>query len=199
MVLKHSLALTQTAASLGGDIDGALDQLRVPAHLVDRDGIVRWQNAKSVAFFGDIRGRFFTEMFAPEAQATARSEFTKKVLGTARATDFEAVIRSPSGGRVPVEIHSVAVQGGEQVVGVFGIVDLDATRSSPLPLRNGLTPRQYETLQALARGRSTKQIAEHSNLSPETVRNHVRAVLRELHVHSRLEAVAEARRRGLIN
>jgi DNA-binding CsgD family transcriptional regulator len=199
LVLKHSLALTQTAASLGGDIDDALDQLRVPAHFVDRDGIVRWQNAKSLAHFGDIRGRFFTEMFAPEAQPTARAEFTKKVLGTARATDFEAVIRSRSDGHVPVEIHSVAVENGEQVVGVFGIVDLDAARSSPPPLRNGLTPRQLETLQALARGMSTNQIAEASNLSRETVRNHVRGVLRALHVHSRLAAVAEGRRRGLVD
>jgi len=199
LVLKHSRALSQTAASLGGDLDDALDQLRVPAHLVDRDGIVRWQNAQSVALFGDIKGRFFTEMFAPEAQPTARAEFTKKVLGTARTTDFAAVIRNPSGGRVPVEIHSVAVEDGEQVVGVFGIVDVDGAPSSPLPLRNGLTPRQLETLQALARGCSTEQIAEARNLSRETVRNHVRGVLRALHVHSRLAAVAEARRRGLID
>jgi PAS domain S-box-containing protein len=199
LVLKHSLALTQTAASLGGDIDGAFDRLRVPAHLVDRDGIVRWQNAKSIAYFGDIRGRFFTEMFAPEARSTARAEFTKKVLGTARTTNFETVLRRPSGERVPVEIHSVAVESGERVVGVFGIVDLDAARSSPPPLRNGLTPRQLETLQALARGCSTEQIAEATNLARETVRNHVRGVLRALRVHSRLAAVAEARRRGLID
>jgi DNA-binding CsgD family transcriptional regulator len=199
LILKHSFALTETAASLGGDIDDALDQLRVPAHLVDSDGLVRWQNAKSVALFGDIRGRAFTEMFAPEARSTARPEFTKKVLGTARATDFEAVIRGLSGGRVPVEIHSVAVESGERVVGVFGIVDLEGARSRPPPLRNGLTPRQLEVLHALARGCSTEQIAEASNLSRETVRNHVRAILRALHVHSRLAAVAEARRRGLVD
>jgi DNA-binding NarL/FixJ family response regulator len=35
-------------------------------------------------------------------------------------------------------------------------------------------------------------------VSPETIRNHVRAILRALRVHSRLEAVAEAHRRGLV-
>jgi DNA-binding NarL/FixJ family response regulator len=50
-------------------------------------------------------------------------------------------------------------------------------------------------LRLLEHGRSTRQIAQQLHLSPETVRNHVRAVLRALGVHSRLEAVALARRR----
>ncbi len=45
-------------------------------------------------------------------------------------------------------------------------------------------------------GRSTRQIAEELHLSPETVRNHIRHVLRALGVHSRLEAVTLARRRS---
>jgi DNA-binding NarL/FixJ family response regulator len=48
-------------------------------------------------------------------------------------------------------------------------------------------------LRLLEHGRSTQQIAEELHLSPETVRNHVRHVLRNLGVHSRLEAVALAR------
>jgi DNA-binding NarL/FixJ family response regulator len=35
-------------------------------------------------------------------------------------------------------------------------------------------------------------------LSVETVRNHIRAVLRKLSAHSRLEAVANARKLGLL-
>ena len=194
------LALTQVATSLGGDLDDALDQLRVPAHLVDRSGLVRWQNAKSVAIFGDARGEHFTEMFAPEARPRARVEFTKKVLGTARTTVFATVLRRPTGERVPVEIHSVAVEDGRRVVGVFGIVAVGAARSGPVAFDDSrLTPRQLEALRALARGWSTIQIAEDTNLSRETVRNHIRALLRALGVHSRLAAVAEARRRGLID
>jgi DNA-binding CsgD family transcriptional regulator len=41
-------------------------------------------------------------------------------------------------------------------------------------------------------------MAESFNLSRETVRNHLRGLFRALQVHSRLEAVAEGRRRGLI-
>lgn len=55
-----------------------------------------------------------------------------------------------------------------------------------------LTPRQAEVLALLERGRTTKQIAEELHLSTETVRNHVRRLLRTMGAHSRLEAVAIA-------
>ena len=44
----------------------------------------------------------------------------------------------------------------------------------------------------LERGRTTKEIAEELHLSTETVRNHVRRLLRTMGAHSRLEAVAIA-------
>jgi DNA-binding NarL/FixJ family response regulator len=56
-----------------------------------------------------------------------------------------------------------------------------------------LTPRQVEVLRLLEQGRSTKQIAQELHLSYDTVKNHVRHLLRALGVHSRLEAVAIAR------
>jgi DNA-binding NarL/FixJ family response regulator len=57
-----------------------------------------------------------------------------------------------------------------------------------------LTPRQAQVLRLLERGRSTAQIAEELGLSRETVRNHIRRLLRALGASSRLEAVALARR-----
>jgi DNA-binding NarL/FixJ family response regulator len=52
-------------------------------------------------------------------------------------------------------------------------------------------------LEFLAGGQSTGQIAASLHLSRETIRNHVRDLMRALGTHSRIEAVAEARRRGL--
>jgi DNA-binding NarL/FixJ family response regulator len=49
-------------------------------------------------------------------------------------------------------------------------------------------------LELLERGLSTKQIAEQLHLSTETVRNHIRHLLRAVGAHSRLEAVAIANR-----
>jgi two-component system nitrate/nitrite response regulator NarL len=49
-----------------------------------------------------------------------------------------------------------------------------------------------------AEGASTVQIAQQLGLAEDTVRNHVREILRRLGVHSRIAAVAFARRHGLL-
>jgi DNA-binding NarL/FixJ family response regulator len=53
----------------------------------------------------------------------------------------------------------------------------------------GLTPRQTEVLQLLLRGLPNKLIARELNLSVETVKDHVAAVLRALGVNTRTQAV----------
>ena len=61
-----------------------------------------------------------------------------------------------------------------------------------------LTPRQLEVLHHLGLGRSNKVIARHLGVAENTVRVHVAAILAQLNVASRIEAVLEAQRRGLI-
>ena len=56
-----------------------------------------------------------------------------------------------------------------------------------------LTRRQREILYLLVEGIRVRQIATRLTLSETTVRNHIRAILRELGAHSQLEAVARAR------
>ncbi|NUA31498.1 response regulator transcription factor [Cupriavidus basilensis] len=63
---------------------------------------------------------------------------------------------------------------------------------------SSLTPRQLEVLDQLGQGRSNKIIAHHLGLSENTVRVHVAAILDYLGVVSRVEAVLEAQRRGLV-
>ena len=53
----------------------------------------------------------------------------------------------------------------------------------------GLTPRQSEVLSLLLQGLPNKLIARQLNLSVETVKDHVAAVLRALGVSSRTQAV----------
>ena len=71
-------------------------------------------------------------------------------------------------------------------------------RDEPAPPEDLLTPRQLEILGYLADGLNTARIAERLWLSPATVRNHVSAILGALGCHSRIEAVARARRLGLL-
>lgn len=61
-----------------------------------------------------------------------------------------------------------------------------------------LTRRQREILYLLVDGVRVKQIASRLTLSETTVRNHIRAILRELGAHSQLEAVARARALALV-
>ncbi|MFM2071448.1 MAG: hypothetical protein RLZZ623_1711 [Actinomycetota bacterium] len=61
-----------------------------------------------------------------------------------------------------------------------------------------LTARETDVLRRLADGLTTEQIASDLYLSVNTVRNHVNSIIRKLNVHSRLEAVSAAIRRGLI-
>jgi DNA-binding CsgD family transcriptional regulator len=193
--------LTQAVAELGGDLDLALDEIRVAAFLVDRDGMVRWQNARMTELIGDRVGRPSTSIVAPESVNLVRRERTKKLLGMKRTTDYAATGLDREGRRVPLDVSSVALEGSDHhVVGIFGFARPGEVKPPPRrPPRAELTPREAEVLHYLSEGCSTPQIAKHMGIARETVRNFVRFVLRKLEVHSRLEAVAEARRRGLID
>ena len=193
-----SYPASHTAAWLGGNIDDALSDIRVPAFILNRDGVIEWQNARATEVVGETRGDHFASVVAPEAVHQAQVEFAKQMVGTARTTARRLVMRSADGKRSAVEVHAVSLDDGRRVVGVFGIMEVDAEYVAPAPLREQLTPRQHEVLIELAQGASTQQIATSLGIASETVRNHVRGVLRSLRVHSRLEAVAEARRRGLL-
>ena len=181
-----------TGLKVGGDVEKALESVGVPSYVLDKTGIVRWINPAAERLLGDVRGRHFTSVVAPEDSRRARELFSQKVLGTAPATDATGVLVSSTGTRVGVEISSVPLMSGERVVGVFGLLeDLpDDSLTAPHP---HLTPRQVEVLRLLEQGRSTKQIAAELHLSTETVRSHIRGVFRALGVSSRLEAVAAAR------
>ena len=176
----------------GGDLEKALEDVGVPSYVIDTTGVVRWINPAAERLLGDVRGRQFTSVIAPEDRAGARDRFTQKMLGTSPASEVTGHLVSTAGTRLPVEVSSVLLTSGETVVGVFGLIAErpDDTTRTPPP---HLTPRQVEVLRLLEQGRSTKQIAAELHLSTETVRNHIRRLFRALGVNSRLEAVAAAR------
>ena len=65
---------------------------------------------------------------------------------------------------------------------------------SSRPQRSPLTQREWEVIDLLADGMTTSQIAEALHLASETVRSHVKRILRKLDARSRGEAVAAAQR-----
>ncbi len=73
-----------------------------------------------------------------------------------------------------------------------------APRSTTLSHPAGLTSREQEVLQQLGHGLSNEEIAAQLFISTKTAGHHVSALLGKLGVSGRREAVAEARRRGLL-
>jgi DNA-binding NarL/FixJ family response regulator len=61
------------------------------------------------------------------------------------------------------------------------------------PVRSPLTPREWEVLDLLCAQTSTEAIGDQLFLSSETVRSHVKNILRKLGVNSRQQAVDSAR------
>jgi DNA-binding NarL/FixJ family response regulator len=84
-------------------------------------------------------------------------------------------------------------ESGDTVPSVLRVVREQAEGSgyqTAMPLASlGLTPRQTDVLALLLQGKPNKLIARDLNLSVETVKDHVAAVLRTLNVSSRTQAV----------
>jgi NarL family two-component system response regulator LiaR len=62
------------------------------------------------------------------------------------------------------------------------------------PVKSPLTPREWEVVDLLYEGRTTDEIADALVLSTETVRSHIKNLMRKLGARSRAEAVAAAHR-----
>ncbi len=90
---------------------------------------------------------------------------------------------------------------GHSVASVAELDDLFASDGSSRDgraSRAGLTGRQFEVLQLMAEGCATDDLAARLYVSRNTVRTHVQQVFRKLGARSRLEAVAIARRSGVL-
>jgi PAS domain S-box-containing protein len=186
------------------DVTHALEEVTLPACVVDRQGKVRWQNRGLIELVGDRLGQPVTRMVAPEDLQIARTHFAKKMLGEAETTDYELTVLRRDGRRLRVRVSSVPLMKDGEVVGVFGMsypldVTADGDGDAPPPAEAPeLTARQYETLTLLWEGLGTEEIASRLGVADETARNHIRGLLRELGVHSRLEAVVRGYMLGLL-
>ena len=193
---------TQGLDALGADIHGALQEVPVPMYVLDRKGTIVWLNDAAEALMPGATGRKFTDVLAPDQLHHARRMFALRMLGQAPFTDHTTTINPAGGVRREVDISSVPLRKGHQVVGVFGVIRAEhpVTQRQPTAAEDApvLTPRQHEILRLLGSGLTTTQMAERMALSPETVRNHVKSTLGQLDAKSRLEAVLTAYRLGLL-
>lgn len=80
------------------------------------------------------------------------------------------------------------------VLGEFRRIAKEPARTDDAP---ALTERETEVLRFVAKGLTSKQIAQRLHLSPRTVENHVGATLRKLHLGNRVELARYAMEHGL--
>jgi PAS domain S-box-containing protein len=178
------------------DLTATLERLSIPAAIVDRSGVVTWINDAGRAAFGDLVGQPFSAVAAPGYAEMIQRQLARKLRGVP-VTDYEVEVFTANGELRRAEISSVAIPGGDSCHAVFGVAVLGPPRPDVTSVM--LTPRQNEVLQLLGQGASTDDIATMLHLSKETVRNHVRQILRAFGAHSRLEAVARAHQQGLLD
>jgi two-component system nitrate/nitrite response regulator NarL len=76
---------------------------------------------------------------------------------------------------------------------------LAGSRPAGDDFREGLTPREKEILQEVARGRTNRDIAAEFGLSEHTVKNHLKNILQKLHLANRVQLTRYAYERGLVD
>ena len=134
------------------------------------------------------------------------------------AEPFFMDVKMRDGGRVKLRIRTVALPvsgpgfrtivhllepGDDRLSSVVAELRAstrrDARAAAPLPLPvlgNPLTHREREIVQLLSEGFAALNIAARLNLSHATVRNHIQNILRKIEVHSQVEAISVAFRKG---
>jgi DNA-binding CsgD family transcriptional regulator len=68
-----------------------------------------------------------------------------------------------------------------------------------VPERPRLSQRELDVVGMLSLGMDTRSISDHLGISLHTCRGYVKSLLVKLDAHSQLEAVATARRHGLLD
>jgi PAS domain S-box-containing protein len=191
-------------ALVGAPVLEALQRIDLLAYVFDRRGTLCWANHSLTRLIGDRVGQSFVNLVSPDTRQWARAQFARKIVG-GEATAFTLTVFDSNGRRARLRVRSAPLRRPDrEIVGVFGLA-LPAAERREEPLGRvvvqdvQLTPRQAEVLRLLGEGLSTEAIAHRLGVAVETARNHIRAVLRGLGAHSRLEAVIEGRELGLLD
>jgi DNA-binding NarL/FixJ family response regulator len=99
-----------------------------------------------------------------------------------------------------IEVTGIAVSAADATAQIAEYQPDVCVLDYQLPDQDGATavPSQVEVLRLLAEGTSTEDVMTRRFVSRHTVRTHVHKVIGKLGAHSKLEAVAPARREGIV-
>jgi DNA-binding CsgD family transcriptional regulator len=189
-----------------------------PAFAADRGGrVLRW-NAAAEEIFGvaaaEVVGRPCWEVLRGRDSfgneyCSAHCPLREMILAGKAVNRCQLFLEDASGRAAGYSVVTMLLEGedppGPTLVHLLQPAQWDRRRqAAPRPSPEGnhdrgeLTKRECEVLGLLAEGETTSGVASTLRISEATARNHIQRVLHKLHVHSRLAAVAVARRAGLV-
>jgi len=128
------------------------------------------------------------------------SEKEDDLFAAIRAGARGYLLKNMGGAEVTSAIQHVAA--GEAIIAPTMAVKLLTEFANRTPQASAtfddqdLSERERHVLELVARGMSNKEIAADLNLSPHTIKAHLRAILDKLHLRSRTQAAAWAARHG---
>ncbi len=196
LAMRHALAPLATdiewleagsAADVEHHLDNDPDLALLDLHMPGSDG---------AGWIGRLRARYpalpVIVVSAEESAPLVRSLIASGVAGFIPKSDTAAVI---------LQAVRLVLAGGTyaplRLLGGDGRAQADS-RHAPVPgggEHAGLTQRQKDVLELLARGLPNKLIARELGLSEGTVKVHLLTIFRVLGVRNRTEAVVEAQKR----
>ncbi len=126
----------------------------------------------------------------------------KTFLRCVRAGVSGYVIKDASANEVVAAVRSVACDRAgcppKLYAVLFEQIANPRLRLYSARLRLELTRRERQLVKMIAQGLSNKEIANHLNLSEQTVKNHIHRILRKLGAADRLSAVEVCRVEGIV-
>jgi DNA-binding NarL/FixJ family response regulator len=123
------------------------------------------------------------------------------VLEAVKAGASGYLLKSASVEELVDAVNRTAAGATVFTAGLAGLVLGEYRRMAAQPAGPGVAPeltgRETEVLRLVAKGMTSKQIADRLHISPRTVENHVQSTLRKLQLHNRVELARYAIEHGL--
>jgi two-component system NarL family response regulator len=189
-------------AGVTATIDPEADMTVVASVATGQEGVELYRLHRPEITLMDLK---MPEMGGVDAIRAIRAEFpTAKIIVLSTYQGDEDIYRALDAGAVTYLLKDMLA---EKMIGVIRDV---ARGERPIPpdvarkltdrmFQPGLTNREVQVMQLLARGMRNKEVAAELNISEETAQGHVKNILAKLSVHDRTEAVAVAVRRGIVH
>ena len=185
------IALVHTAASAREMLDwlagNSVNVLLVDLGLPDRSGleVIRWCSAHQPA-----TNVMVVTLFGDEAHMIGAFEAGARGYLLKDGTEDELA-------RHVLSLHS----GGSPMTPLIArqlLARLTSPARPPAPASPPISAREKDILQALSRGYTYDETARLLGIAPSTMQSHVKNIYSKLAVHSKTEAIFEARQLGLL-